>query len=126
MSDKSTPPKQLLHLVFGGELTSLDGIEFRDLKDLDIIGIYPNYAEAHAAWKAAAQRTVDNAMMRYFVVHMHRLLIPRPARLTPRRTETGENPGRPLPRRLRAPARAPRRFTAGGSRRAGANGLALS
>lgn len=76
MSDKSTPPKQLLHLVFGGELASLDGIEFRDLKDLDIIGIYPNYAEAHAAWKSAAQRTVDNAMMRYFVVHMHRLLEP--------------------------------------------------
>jgi len=76
MSDKSTPPKQLLHLVFGGELTSLDGIEFRDLKDLDIIGIYPSYAEARAAWKSAAQRTVDNALMRYFVVHMHRLLEP--------------------------------------------------
>lgn len=76
MSDKTTAPKQLLHLVFGGELTSLDGVEFRDLKDLDIVGIYPNYAEACAAWKAAAQRTVDNAMMRYFVVHMHRLLEP--------------------------------------------------
>jgi hypothetical protein len=76
MSDKSTPPKQLLHLVFGGELTSLDSVEFRDLNDLDIVGIYPNYAEACAAWKAAAQRTVDNAMMRYFVVHMHRLLEP--------------------------------------------------
>jgi len=76
MSDKSTTPKQLLHLVFGGELTSLEGVEFRDLSELDIVGIYPNYAEAHAAWKAAAQRTVDNAMMRYFVVHMHRLLEP--------------------------------------------------
>jgi hypothetical protein len=76
MSDTTTPPKQLLHLVFGGELTSLDGVEFRDLKDLDIVGIYPNYAEACAAWKAAAQRTVDNAMVRYFVVHMHRLLEP--------------------------------------------------
>jgi hypothetical protein len=76
MSDKSTAPKQLLHLVFGGELTSLDGVEFRDLTELDIVGIYPNYAEARAAWKAAAQRTVDNAMMRYFVVHMHRLLEP--------------------------------------------------
>lgn len=76
MSDKQTPPKQLLHLVFGGELASLDGIEFRDLSELDIVGIYPNYAEACAAWKAAAQRTVDNAMMRYFVVHMHRLLEP--------------------------------------------------
>lgn len=70
------PAKQLLHLVFGGELATLDGVDFRDLAALDIIGIYPNYAEAHAAWKAAAQRTVDNAMMRYFIVHMHRLLTP--------------------------------------------------
>jgi hypothetical protein len=76
MSDPKKPPKQLLHLVFGGELTSLDGVEFRDLKALEIVGIYPNYAEAHAAWKGAAQRTVDNAMMRYFIVHMHRLLDP--------------------------------------------------
>jgi uncharacterized protein DUF4170 len=79
MVDRTIPPKQLLHLVFGGELTSLDGVEFRDLKELDIVGIYPSYAEAHAAWKAAAQRTVDNAMMRYFVVHMHRLLEPEDA-----------------------------------------------
>lgn len=71
-----TPPKQLLHLVFGGELTHLDGTEFRDLSKLDVVGIYPNYAEAHKAWKAAAQRTVDNAHMRYFIVHMHRLLDP--------------------------------------------------
>ena len=76
MTDKTTSPKQLLNLVFGGELTSLYSVEFRDLGELDIVGIYPNYAEAHAAWKAAAQRTVDNAMMRYFVVHMHRLLEP--------------------------------------------------
>jgi hypothetical protein len=76
MSDQKKPAKQLLHLVFGGELTSLDGVEFRDLKNLDIVGIYPNYAEAYAAWKAAAQRTVDNALMRYFIVHMHRLLEP--------------------------------------------------
>jgi hypothetical protein len=68
--------KQLLHLVFGGELTSLGGLEFRDLKGLDIVGIFPNYAEAHKAWKGAAQRTVDNAHMRYFIVHMHRLLDP--------------------------------------------------
>jgi hypothetical protein len=73
---KTTPPKQLLHLVFGGELESLDGTTFRDLHALDIVGIYPNYAEAHAAWKSAAQRTVDNALMRYFIVHMHRLLDP--------------------------------------------------
>jgi Domain of unknown function (DUF4170) len=69
-------PKQLLHLVFGGELTSLDAIDFVDVSKLDIVGIYPNYAEAHRAWKAVAQRTVDNAHMRYFIVHMHRLLDP--------------------------------------------------
>lgn len=68
--------KQLLHLVFGGELSSLSKIEFRNLSDLDVVGIYPNYAEAYRAWKAAAQRTVDNAHMRYFIVHMHKLLDP--------------------------------------------------
>jgi hypothetical protein len=68
--------KQLLHLVFGGELSSLERVEFSDLSKLDVIGIYPNYAEAHKAWKAAAQRTVDNAHMRYFIVHMHKLLDP--------------------------------------------------
>jgi len=68
--------KQLPHLVFGGELTSLDGNEFKDLSKLDIVGIYPDYASAAAAWKAKAQMTVDNAMMRYFVVHLHRLLDP--------------------------------------------------
>ena len=76
MTAAKKPSKQLLHLVFGGELTNLNGVEFRDLKSLDIVGIYPNYAEALAAWKAAAHRTVDNAMMRYFIVHMHRLLDP--------------------------------------------------
>ena len=70
------PAKQLLHLVFGGELTELDSVEFRDLDALDIVGIYPDYASAYAAWKEAAQRTVDNARMRYFIVHMHRLLTP--------------------------------------------------
>ena len=76
----STPneaqPKQLLHLVFGGELTTLNGTEFRNLDAIDMVGVFPNYAEAHKAWKAAAQRTVDNAHMRYFIVHMHRLLDP--------------------------------------------------
>ncbi|KUO66507.1 MAG: inositol monophosphatase [Alphaproteobacteria bacterium BRH_c36] len=71
-----TSGKQLLHLVFGGELKDLKKVEFKNLSQLDIVGIYPNYTEAHAAWKAAAQRTVDNAQMRYFVVHMHRLLEP--------------------------------------------------
>ncbi len=71
-----TPGKQLLHLVFGGELTSLESVDFKDLSKLDIVGIYPNYATAHAAWKAKAQATVDNAHMRYFIVHLHRLLDP--------------------------------------------------
>ena len=69
-------PKQLLHLVFGGELSRLGEVEFKDLDRLDIVGIYPNYASAYAAWKAKAQYTVDNAQMRYFIVHFHRLLDP--------------------------------------------------
>lgn len=68
--------KQLLHLVFGGELKSLGSTEFRDLDALDIVGIYPDYASAHAVWRAKAQSTVDNADMRYFIVHLHRLLDP--------------------------------------------------
>jgi hypothetical protein len=70
------PPKQLLHLVFGGELTDLDAITFKDFDKLDLVGIFPNYAAAYAAWKAKAQQTVDNAHMRYFIVHLHRLLEP--------------------------------------------------
>ena len=69
-------PKQLLHLVFGGELASLDGHDFKDLSKVDVVGIYPNYATAHAAWKGKAQATVDNAHMRYFIVRLHRLLEP--------------------------------------------------
>ena len=67
---------QLLHLVIGGELTNLSGTTFKDLDKVEVVGIYPNYASAHAAWKAKAQMTVDNAHMRYFVVHLHRLLDP--------------------------------------------------
>jgi hypothetical protein len=67
---------QLLHLVLGGELTELGSTEFRDLGKLDIVGVFPNYATAYAAWKAKAQQTVDNAHMRYFIVHLHRLLDP--------------------------------------------------
>jgi hypothetical protein len=70
------PAKQLLHLVFGGELVDLGGTEFKDLSKLDMVGLYPNYASAYAAWKAKAQQTVDNAHMRYFIVHLHRLLDP--------------------------------------------------
>ncbi|UHS55753.1 DUF4170 domain-containing protein [Agrobacterium vaccinii] len=68
--------KQLLHLVFGGELENLQEVQFRDLKALDIVGIFPDYATALTAWKSKAQQTVDNAHMRYFIVHMHRLLDP--------------------------------------------------
>lgn len=68
--------RQLLHLVFGGELTTLDKVEFSDLRALDIVGIYPNYAQAYDAWKDAAHRTVDDAHIRYFIVHLHRLLDP--------------------------------------------------
>jgi hypothetical protein len=74
--DAKRSGRQLLHLVFGGELTSLDGIEFGNLKALDIVGIYPNYAEAYDAWKECAHRTVDDAHTRYFIVHLHRLLDP--------------------------------------------------
>lgn len=68
--------KQLLHLVFGGELTAPSGVEFADLGKLDIVGIFPDYQTAHAAWRGAAQKTVDNAHVRYFIVHLHRLLDP--------------------------------------------------
>ena len=74
MSD--VPAKQLLHLVFGGELTALGSHEFRDLQKIEVVGVYPNYASAYAAWKGKAQQTVDNAMVRYFIVHLHRLLDP--------------------------------------------------
>ena len=69
-------PKQLLHLVLGGELSRIDDVEFKDLDKVEIVGLYPNYAAAYAAWKAKAQGTVDNAQMRYFIVHLHRLLDP--------------------------------------------------
>jgi hypothetical protein len=71
-----TAKPQLLHLVLGGELTELDGNEFKDLEKIDIVGVFPNYASAYVAWKAKAQKTVDNGHMRYFVVHLHRLLDP--------------------------------------------------
>ena len=74
MSDNAQ--QQLLHLVIGGELTDLKGTTFKDLDAVEIVGVFPNYATAYAAWKAKAQATVDNAQMRYFVVHLHRLLDP--------------------------------------------------
>jgi hypothetical protein len=69
-------PKRLLHLVFGGELTHPGATEFKDLSSLDMVGIYPDYKTAHAAWRAKAHGTVDNAQMRYFVVHIHKLMDP--------------------------------------------------
>ena len=72
----SGPQQQLLHLVIGGELIDLENNTFKDLNQVDIVGVFPNYATAYAAWKAKAQATVDNAHMRYFVVHLHRLLDP--------------------------------------------------
>ena len=74
MSDSA--PQQLLHLVIGGELIDLEHITFKDLNQVEIVGLFPNYATAHTAWRAKAQQTVDNAHMRYFVVHLHRLLDP--------------------------------------------------
>jgi hypothetical protein len=72
MSDQ----RQRLHLVIGGELKALDQPEFSDLKAVDFVGAFANYASAYDAWKAAAQRTVDNARIRYFIIHAHRLLDP--------------------------------------------------
>lgn len=68
--------RQLLHLVFGGELVSTQRAEFRNLNKLDIVGIYANYADAKLAWQAKAQATVDSAHTRYFIVHLHKFLDP--------------------------------------------------
>ena len=72
----SAPQQQLLHLVIGGELIDLEHNTFKNLNDVEVVGLYPNYATAYTAWKAKAQHTVDNAQMRYFIVHLHRLLDP--------------------------------------------------
>jgi hypothetical protein len=72
----SDTQQQLLHLVIGGELTDLEGVTFKDLNTVDIVGVYPNYASALVAWRAKAQSTVDSAQTRYFIVHLHRLLDP--------------------------------------------------
>jgi hypothetical protein len=72
----SAQQQQLLHLVLGGELVDLQHNTFKNLDQVEIVGLFPNYASAYTAWKAKAQQTVDNAQMRYFVVHLHRLLDP--------------------------------------------------
>lgn len=76
MNETQTAAKQLLHIVIGGELKNVKGIEFEDLKAVDFVGAFPNYATAYNAWKAAAHRTVDNAEVRYFILHAHKLLDP--------------------------------------------------
>ena len=73
---RQQPSKQLLHLVLGGELARIGDVEFKDLDKVEVVGVFPNYATAYAAWRAKAQQTVDNAQMRYFIVHLHRLLDP--------------------------------------------------
>ena len=72
----TVPQQQLLHLVIGGELVDLEHAIFKNLDEVEIVGLYPNYASAYTAWKAKSQQTVDNAQMRYFIVHLHRLLDP--------------------------------------------------
>lgn len=76
MAEKDASKEQLLHLVIGGELSSIEGVTFADLDNVDIVGLYPNYATALVAWKQKAQMTVDSAQTRYFIVHLHRLLDP--------------------------------------------------
>jgi len=76
MTDRVHESKQYLHLVFGGRLKDVQGVEFQDPHDLDIVGIFPSYAEAHKAWEEKARATIDDAEMRYFIVHIHRLLEP--------------------------------------------------
>ena len=68
--------KQLLHLVLGGELKNIDSLEFKDVSEIDVVGVFPNYESAEKAWRAKAQATVDSAQTRYFIVHLHRMMEP--------------------------------------------------
>ena len=76
MPDAHPPNEQLLHLVFGGELKHGSTSEFADPSKLQVIGIYPSYAEAFNAWQSIARATIDDASLRYFIVHLHRLMHP--------------------------------------------------
>jgi hypothetical protein len=77
MTQSSKPSEtQLIHLVFGGELNDIKSLTFKDLSQLDVVGFFPNHAAAHQAWLSKARETIDNAQMRYFIVHLHRLLDP--------------------------------------------------
>ena len=77
MTEPNNVPPQLLHLVIGGELRHLGEPVFRDLSQVEFVGAFGNYEEAKKAWKARAQATVDNAHMRYFILHAHKLIDPR-------------------------------------------------
>lgn len=70
------PSKDLPHLVFGGQVNDPQTLEFVDYSNIDIVGIFPNYAEAERAWRSASQANVDDAMVKYVIVHLHRLLEP--------------------------------------------------
>ena len=79
MADHDVPAhesKQLLHLVLGGELKNIDSMEFKDVSQIDVVGVFPNYESAERAWRAKAQATVDSAQTRYFIVHLHRMMEP--------------------------------------------------
>ena len=78
MSEPATAQesKQLLHLVLGGELKNIESMEFKDVSQIDVVGVFPNYESAEKAWRAKAQATVDNAQTRYFIVHLHRMMAP--------------------------------------------------
>ena len=89
------PDKQLLHIVIGGELEEVEHVRFRDPSKIDLVGAYPTYEEALSVWRSKALATVDNALMRYFIIHAHKLLDPQ---------LDGEKPGGRV-RASRQPAR---------------------
>jgi hypothetical protein len=68
--------EQLLHLVLGGEMKNIDSMEFKDVSQIDVVGVFPSYDSAEKAWRAKAQATVDSAQTRYFIVHLHRMMAP--------------------------------------------------
>lgn len=76
--------KAKLHLVMGGRVENPQSLDFNDLENIDFVGVFPNYDEAEEAWRGAAQRTVDDAEMKYVVVHLHRLLEPDDSNTTPK------------------------------------------
>jgi len=69
-------PTQKMHLVMGGRVRDPQGFDYSDLSALDLVGVYPDYETAEEVWRGHAQRTVDDAEMKYVIVHLHRLLEP--------------------------------------------------